>query len=107
MTPFSQAFETSKGLAAHPYSLNCSTVSVTVLGESKNLLVSKISNLFLISLSLMNLGSLNSGSNASASSRYSKPNCTGSDSEFVVYWFHKQFGFHFQVSDSKDFQLLH
>ena len=39
---FGRDFETSNGLAAHPYSLNCCTVSVTVLGESKNPLVSKI-----------------------------------------------------------------
>ena len=70
---FAKAFETSSVLVAQPYSLSCWTVSPTDLGKSKNLLVSKIFSFDKISLDWIYFGSLNSGSNVSASSRYSKP----------------------------------
>ena len=60
---FASTFETSNVLVAHPYSLSCWTVSPTDLGESKNLLVSKIFSFDKISLDWIYFGSLNSGSN--------------------------------------------
>ena len=89
---FAKAFETSNVPVAHPYSLSCWTVSLTVLGESKNLLVSKIFSFDLISVLVIYFGSLNSGSNVSASSKYSKPcilefSFVGVDSYTIFAWF--------------------
>ncbi len=74
---FAKAFETSNELAAQPNSLSCWTVSVTVFGESKNLLVSRIRNFDLISWEVMYFGSSNSGSYVSALSKDSRPDCVG------------------------------
>ena len=94
---FAKAFETSNVPVAHPYSLSCWTVSLTVLGESKNLLVSKIFSFDLISVLVIYFGSLNSGSNVSASSKYSKP-CSvefglevDSDSYTIFAWFYGKY----------------
>ena len=69
---FVNTFETSSSLVDQPCSRNCSTVSVTVLGELKNELFSKIASLFFISEAGIDTGLENSGSWTSASSKESK-----------------------------------
>ena len=63
---FARTFDTSNKLADHPCSLNCSTVSETVLGVSKKDFDSKNFTFSFTSEIEIGSGTLNSGSNASA-----------------------------------------